>query len=172
MVQLIVGKKGKGKTKQLLDKVNAEVKTANGNIVYIDKSTKHMFELKHRRDCTFVLHGVKIDVALVVALDALCGLLGAGHAVRAVVVRKNDETVLIEIICKIIVSACVFRHTVRDLHNGFGISHVVPKIALQYRSVETFELFSLHIKLPIIARNERFFHNNDIITLFFANFKT
>ena len=35
MVQLIVGKKGKGKTKQLLDKVNAEVKTANGNIVYI-----------------------------------------------------------------------------------------------------------------------------------------
>ena len=26
MVQLIVGKKGKGKTKQLLDKVNAEVK--------------------------------------------------------------------------------------------------------------------------------------------------
>ena len=26
MVQLIVGKKGKGKTKQLLDKVNTEVK--------------------------------------------------------------------------------------------------------------------------------------------------
>ena len=26
MVQLIVGKKGKGKTKQLLDKVNSEVK--------------------------------------------------------------------------------------------------------------------------------------------------
>ena len=47
MVQLIVGKKGKGKTK-LLDKVNAEVKTANGNIVYIDKSTKHMFELNNK----------------------------------------------------------------------------------------------------------------------------
>ena len=48
MVQLIVGKKGKGKTKQLLDKVNAEVKTANGSIVYIDKSTKHMFELNNK----------------------------------------------------------------------------------------------------------------------------
>ena len=48
MVQLIVGKKGKGKTKQLLDKVNAEVKTANGNIVYIDKSTKHMYELNNK----------------------------------------------------------------------------------------------------------------------------
>ena len=42
MVQLIVGKKGKGKTKQLLDKVNSAIKTAEGNIVYLDKSTKHM----------------------------------------------------------------------------------------------------------------------------------
>lgn len=48
MIQLIVGNKGKGKTKQLLDKVNAEVLTANGNIVYLDKSTKHMFELNNK----------------------------------------------------------------------------------------------------------------------------
>ena len=47
MVQLIVGKKGKGKTKQLLDKVNEEIKTANGSIVYIDKSSKHMYELNN-----------------------------------------------------------------------------------------------------------------------------
>ena len=33
MVQLIVGKKGEGKTKVLLDKVNAEVKQANGTLV-------------------------------------------------------------------------------------------------------------------------------------------
>ena len=37
MVQLIVGKKGKGKTKQLLDKVNGAIKAAEGNIVYLDK---------------------------------------------------------------------------------------------------------------------------------------
>lgn len=48
MVQLIVGKKGKGKTKELLDKVNAAVKTANGNVVYLDKSTKHMYELNNK----------------------------------------------------------------------------------------------------------------------------
>ncbi|MDD7740145.1 MAG: twitching motility protein PilT [Fusicatenibacter sp.] len=48
MVQLIVGKKGKGKTKQLLDKVNTEIKSASGSIVYIDKSTKHMFELNNK----------------------------------------------------------------------------------------------------------------------------
>ena len=48
MVQLIVGKKGKGKTKQLLDKVNSEVKELSGNVVYLDKSTKHMFELYNK----------------------------------------------------------------------------------------------------------------------------
>lgn len=48
MVQLIVGNKGKGKTKHLLDKVNSEVKSITGNIVYLDKSTKHMYELNNK----------------------------------------------------------------------------------------------------------------------------
>lgn len=48
MVQLIVGRKGKGKTKQLLDKVNSEVKDIAGSIVYLDKSTKHMYELNNK----------------------------------------------------------------------------------------------------------------------------
>ena len=39
MIQLIVGKKGKGKTKHLLDKVNTEIKDVEGNVVYLDKST-------------------------------------------------------------------------------------------------------------------------------------
>ena len=47
MVELIVGKKGKGKTKVLLDRVNGAVKEANGSIVYLDKSTKHMYELNN-----------------------------------------------------------------------------------------------------------------------------
>jgi len=48
MDQLIVGKKGKGKTKHLLDKVNSEVLSVSGNIVYLDKSTKHMYELNNK----------------------------------------------------------------------------------------------------------------------------
>ena len=48
MVELIVGKKGKGKTKVLLDRVNGAVKEANGSIVYLDKRTKHMYELNNK----------------------------------------------------------------------------------------------------------------------------
>lgn len=48
MVQFIVGNKGKGKTTHLLNKVNEEIKTAQGNVVYLDKNTKHMFELNNK----------------------------------------------------------------------------------------------------------------------------
>jgi hypothetical protein len=48
MVQLIVGKKGKGKTKCLLDKVNSEVKNILGSVVFLDKNTKHMYELNNK----------------------------------------------------------------------------------------------------------------------------
>ena len=48
MVELIVGKKGKGKTKVLLDEVNKSIKQVNGNIVYLDKSGKHMYELNNK----------------------------------------------------------------------------------------------------------------------------
>lgn len=48
MVQLIVGKKGKGKTKELLDKVNSEIKVVTGNVVYLDKSMDHMYELNNK----------------------------------------------------------------------------------------------------------------------------
>ncbi len=48
MIQIISGEKGKGKTKILLDKVNASIETAKGTIVYLDKSTKHMYELNNK----------------------------------------------------------------------------------------------------------------------------
>ena len=48
MVEIIAGEKGKGKTKYLLDKVNESIKSASGNIVYLDKSQKHMYELNNR----------------------------------------------------------------------------------------------------------------------------
>lgn len=48
MVQLILGKKGKGKTKIVLEMVNKEITSANGNIVYLDKGIDHMYELNNK----------------------------------------------------------------------------------------------------------------------------
>lgn len=48
LVQLIIGNKGKGKTRYLLEKVNSEIKVVPGNICYLDKSSKHMFDLNNQ----------------------------------------------------------------------------------------------------------------------------
>ena len=47
MVRLIVGNKGKGKTTEILAKANDSIKEATGSVVYLDKSSKHMYDL-HR----------------------------------------------------------------------------------------------------------------------------
>ena len=77
MVQLIAGKKRKGKTKHLLDKVNAEVKTASGNITYLDKSTKHMFELNNK------VRLINVTDYLITNSDEfigfICGILSQDH---------------------------------------------------------------------------------------------
>ncbi len=48
MIQIIAGEKGKGKTKILLDKANAEVLTTKGTLVFIDKNNRHMYELNNK----------------------------------------------------------------------------------------------------------------------------
>lgn len=48
MVQLIVGVKGEGKTKKMLDHVHSIMKSVDGNIVYLDKSFQNMHELDNK----------------------------------------------------------------------------------------------------------------------------
>ena len=48
MVQLIVGVKGAGKTKKMLDHVHDTIKNVDGNIVYLDKSSQNMHELDNK----------------------------------------------------------------------------------------------------------------------------
>lgn len=48
MVEIICGEAGKGKTRELLKKVNSSVSTSSGSVVYLDKSQKHMYELHNK----------------------------------------------------------------------------------------------------------------------------
>ena len=77
MVELIVGKKGKGKTKVLLDRVNGAVKDANGSIVYLDKSTKHMYELNNKvRLINVTTYPIKNADEFV---GFICGIISQDH---------------------------------------------------------------------------------------------
>lgn len=49
MVELLIGKKGTGKTKALIEKVNNALSVAKGNVVYISNdTTKNMFDIKSK----------------------------------------------------------------------------------------------------------------------------
>lgn len=84
MVQLIVGAKGKGKTTRLLAQVNEEVKTAVGNIVYLDKSARHMFELNNRVRLIDVSEYLIDDTDEF--LGFVCGIVSQDHDLEKLVV--------------------------------------------------------------------------------------
>ena len=77
MVEIICGEKGKGKTKELLAKVNSAVTTASGNIVYLDKSQKHMYELNNKVRLINVMdYPIESCDAF---LGFLCGIVSQDH---------------------------------------------------------------------------------------------
>lgn len=47
MIKLIVGKKGSGKTKQLIDLMNAAVAKDHGSIVCVEKGAKLTYDIPH-----------------------------------------------------------------------------------------------------------------------------
>ena len=94
MVELIVGKKGKGKTKVLLDKVNGAIKNVNGSIVYLDKSTKHMYELNNKIRL--------IDVSGYPIINAdefvgfICGIISQDHDLEQIYLDSFLTTAKLE----------------------------------------------------------------------------
>ena len=47
MLKLIAGKKGTGKTKQLISMVNGEVEVSSGKVACIEKGTKLTYDINH-----------------------------------------------------------------------------------------------------------------------------
>lgn len=77
MVQIIAGTKGKGKTKILLEKANSAIKEAKGSVVYLDKNTKHMYELNNRVRLINVMdYSVKSCEAFI---GFICGIVSQDH---------------------------------------------------------------------------------------------
>ena len=81
MIEIISGEKGKGKTKELLNKVNTSITSATGNIVYLDKSQKHMYELNNK------IRLINVNDFLIDNCDEflgfICGVISQDHDLEA-----------------------------------------------------------------------------------------
>ena len=79
MLNLIIGVKGTGKTKNLINLVNTAVENSHGNVVCIEKGTKLRYDVKYKARL--------IDVAEYFVTDAqslygfIAGILASNHDV-------------------------------------------------------------------------------------------
>ena len=48
MVKLLIGHKGTGKTKMMVEMANEEVQNSHGSIIFINKNARLMYDLKYR----------------------------------------------------------------------------------------------------------------------------
>ncbi len=69
MITLLVGKKGSGKTKKLVEAANAAVESTNGNVVVIERESKLTLEISHQARL------VALDPYGVSGMEALYGFL-------------------------------------------------------------------------------------------------
>lgn len=118
MVELIVGRKGKGKTKVLLDKVNGAIKNVNGSIVYLDKSTKHMYELNNKIRL--------IDVSGYPIINAdefvgfICGIISQDHDLEQIYLDSFLTTAKLE---GLDISGTL--EQLEEIGEKFGISFII-----------------------------------------------
>lgn len=69
MITLIVGKKGSGKTKKLIERANEAIEKSNGNVVVIEKGLKLTYDISHQARL------IDTDAYGIQGVDALCGFI-------------------------------------------------------------------------------------------------
>ena len=76
MVRVIMGKKGSGKTKQVIDMINAAVQSEHGNVVCIEKGNKLTFDIHYQ---IRLVEASQYDIATYPALKGFVSGLYAGN---------------------------------------------------------------------------------------------
>jgi len=84
MIQLIIGKKGSGKTKKLIDLVNSATENSKGNVVCVEKGDTLTYSITHKARLidaeSYGINGYGELYAL------LCGIQSANHDVTDIFV--------------------------------------------------------------------------------------
>ena len=76
MIRVIVGKKGSGKTKQVIEMINGAVDTEHGNVVCIEKGEKLMLDISHK---IRLVEASEYDIADYTAMKGFISGLYAGN---------------------------------------------------------------------------------------------
>ncbi|ABR49801.1 conserved hypothetical protein [Alkaliphilus metalliredigens QYMF] len=84
MIKLIIGKKGSGKTKLLIESANDHIKKAKGHIAFIDYDNSHMLQVDYRiRFITTKDYSIKDGVGF---FGFLCGIIASNYDIETIYV--------------------------------------------------------------------------------------
>ena len=84
MIKLIVGKKGSGKTKLLIDTANEAIKKVKGHVVFIDYDNSHMFQIDYRvRFMSVKEYKIYDEIGF---YGYLCGLIASNYDIETIYV--------------------------------------------------------------------------------------
>ena len=87
MVKLIIGLKGSGKTKHLIELANKAVETSPGNVVCIEKGNKLLFDVRHQvrlvDTAVFNIESAKELYGMV------CGIIGANYDIKDIFIDSS-----------------------------------------------------------------------------------
>lgn len=84
MVKFILGAKGTGKTKWLIDKANKDIKEGNGNIAFIDVDDNHIFNLDYN---VRLINAMEFNIINIESFYGfLCGIIGMDYDVEKIYV--------------------------------------------------------------------------------------
>ncbi|NLJ31005.1 MAG: hypothetical protein GX424_05310 [Clostridiales bacterium] len=73
MITLIVGRKGSGKTKKLIERANEAVESSNGNVVVIEKGLKLTYDISHQARLVDIdAYGIQGPEALAGFISGIC----------------------------------------------------------------------------------------------------
>lgn len=84
MVKFILGEKGSGKTKWLIDNANKDMKEGNGNIAFIDVDHNHIFSLNHN---VRLINAMEFNILNIESFYGfLCGVIGMDYDLEKIYV--------------------------------------------------------------------------------------
>ena len=94
MIRVILGDKGSGKTKRLIDLTNDALKSEHGNILFIDDDKRYMYDLRHEiRFVDASEYPVAYKCSANEFLAFLCGMLSADFDLSLIAVDAFKKLV-------------------------------------------------------------------------------
>lgn len=95
MVKFILGAKGTGKTRWLVENANKDMKEGNGNIAFIDVDDNHIFTLDYN---VRLINAMEFDILNIESFYGfLCGLIGMDYDLEKVYIDSMYKVIDLDI---------------------------------------------------------------------------